>query len=65
MKRLFVLTYSAGFKHDYLPFAVKALKEIGEENGFKTFVTEDYTIMDEENLKEFSTILFITSGNSL
>ncbi|MBO3769028.1 MAG: ThuA domain-containing protein [Candidatus Brockarchaeota archaeon] len=62
MKRLLVLTHSAGFKHDYLPLAVETLEELGEENGLEVFASEDCSAINKNDLKKFSAILFITSG---
>jgi len=61
-RKLLVLTHSAGFKHDYLPIAVKTLIEIGEENGFNVFATDDCSIVNESFLRDFTAILFITTG---
>lgn len=60
--KVLVLTHSAGFKHDYLPVAVESLKVIGNANGFEVIATEDCSIVSEDKLKEFSAILFMTTG---
>ena len=52
-RRLLVLTHSAGFKHDYLPVAVKTLKELGEPNGFIVFSTDDCSVVKENFLNVF------------
>ncbi|MDW8034228.1 MAG: ThuA domain-containing protein [Nitrososphaerota archaeon] len=62
MKRMLVLTHSAGFKHDYLPIAIETFKKISKENGFEAIVTEDCSTVNEKGLREFSAILFLTSG---
>ncbi|MEM1548664.1 MAG: ThuA domain-containing protein [Thermoproteota archaeon] len=62
VKRILVLTHSAGFKHDYLPLAVETFKKLGEENGLEVFASEDCSTINENDLKKFSAILFITSG---
>lgn len=61
-RRLLVLTHTAGFKHDYLPVAVKTLRELGEANGFSIFSTDDCSIVNENSLKVFSAVLFMTTG---
>jgi len=62
MRKLLVLTHAAGFKHDYLPIAVETLSRLGVENKFELFATEDCSTVNEKKLKDFSAILFITSG---
>lgn len=62
-KRLLVLTHSAGFKHDYLPYAVETIKNLGlSSNRFDVLATEDCSIISKENLEKFSAILFATTG---
>ncbi|MGQ9478996.1 MAG: ThuA domain-containing protein [Thermoproteota archaeon] len=62
MRRLFVLRHSAGFVHDYLPIAIGALQELGASNGFEVFSTDDCSTFNEDLMRDFSAILFITSG---
>jgi len=61
-RKLLVLTHSAGFKHDYLPVAVKTLGEIGKANRFEVFATDDCSVVNENFLKDFTAVLFITTG---
>lgn len=61
-RRLLVLTHSAGFKHDYIPTAVKTFRELGDSNGFNVFSTDDCSIIKESFLNVFSAMLFITTG---
>lgn len=57
-----MLTHSAGFKHDYLPVAVKTMRELGDLNGFHVFSTDDCSIIKENFLNVFSAVLFMTTG---
>jgi type 1 glutamine amidotransferase len=58
-----MLTHSAGFKHDYLPVAVKTIEELGAESKeFEVVATEDCSLINEENLKTISALLFATTG---
>lgn len=63
MKKLLMLTHSAGFKHDYLPNAEEAVKEIGRESGqFSATATQDCSLINAENLKNYDALLFATTG---
>lgn len=58
-----MLTHSAGFKHDYLPVAVKTIEELGAESKeFEVVTTEDCSLINEENLNTISALLFATTG---
>ena len=62
-RRLLMLTHSAGFKHDYLPAATDAVKELGEETGqFDVIAVEDCGAFDWSRLHDFSAVLFATTG---
>jgi type 1 glutamine amidotransferase len=63
VRRLFMLTHSAGFRHDYLPTAQEAVRQIGIEfNAFDTTATEDCSLISKENLANYDAILFATTG---
>ncbi len=62
MKVLF-LTHSAGFKHDYLPVASEVIPELGRESGqFEATVTDDCSLVNAENLKDYDVLIFATTG---
>ncbi|MBO3767995.1 MAG: ThuA domain-containing protein [Candidatus Brockarchaeota archaeon] len=62
-RKLLMLTHSAGFRHDYLPIAVETVKELGTEpREFEVIATEDCSLVNEENLKNTSALLFATTG---
>jgi len=62
-KRLLMITHSAGFKHDYLPAASETVKNLGEETGqFEALVTDDCSVLSRERLRDFSALLFATTG---
>jgi len=62
-RKILMLTHSAGFKHDYLPVAVKTIEELGAESKeFEVVATEDCSLINEENLNTISALLFATTG---
>lgn len=63
MKKLLMLTHSAGFEHDYLPTAEKVVTEIGVASGrFETTTTQDCSLIHAKNLKQYDALLFATTG---
>jgi len=63
IKKILVLTHSAGFRHDYLPTAQQTIKGIGEASGiFEAETTEDCSLINKENLMKLDAILFATTG---
>lgn len=63
VKKLLMLTHSAGFRHDYLPTARETVRELGRLSGmFQTLDTEDCSLVNAETLSEVSALLFATTG---
>ena len=63
MKKLLMLTHSAGFKHDYLPTAREVIESLGKRSGlFEVYATEDCSVLNREDLKESDAVLFATTG---
>lgn len=61
--KVLYLTHSAGFKHQVLPLSQQILKEIGEKSGkFAVTSTEDCSVLSREGLKQFSAVVFYTTG---
>ena len=63
MKKLLMLTHSAGFKHDYLPTASEVVKALGQKSGlFEVHATEDCSVLNKKDLGKFDAVLFATTG---
>ncbi|MFH1006442.1 MAG: ThuA domain-containing protein [Candidatus Latescibacterota bacterium] len=63
MKKLLMLTHSAGYEHDYLRTAEEAVTEIGAASGeFLATTTQDCSLIHEENLNQYDALLFATTG---
>ena len=62
-RKVMVLTHSAGFIHDYLPAAQKAIREMGERSGeFEAVVYDDCSQVKWNTLREFNAVIFATTG---
>ena len=66
MKNILLFSKTAEFRHDSIEPAIVALKDLGSENNFKVFHTEDGTYFDSVKLKNYHAIIFLnTSGDVL
>lgn len=54
-----------GFIHDNIPYAVKALQELGVKNGFKVDTSTDPKVMTEENLTQYTMLIFPSTNNDV
>ena len=67
-KKVKVLVYTKngkGYVHDNIPFAVKCIQKLGDQYGFKTDVSESPTVFTEENLKQYSILIFPSTNNDV
>ncbi len=63
VKKLLMLTHSAGFRHDYLPTAQEVVQSLGEKSRvFEVYATEDCAVLNGRDLKGFDAVLFATTG---
>jgi type 1 glutamine amidotransferase len=62
-RKVLYLTHSAGYRHTVLPLSERVLQELGENSGaFVTTTTEDCSLINDDNLKQYSALIFFTSG---
>jgi type 1 glutamine amidotransferase len=61
--KLLYLTLSAGFHHDSVGISEQIVKDIGEKSGaFDVTVTQDVGAFTKANLKNYSAVMFYTTG---
>lgn len=61
-----VFSKTAGYTHASIPDGIKAIKKLGKEHNFKVHDTQDANEFTEENLKQYSAIIFLsTTGDVL
>jgi type 1 glutamine amidotransferase len=68
LKKVKILVYTKngkGYIHDNIAEAVKGVQKLGLENGFKVDVTDDPKIYNEENLKQYTMLLFTSTNNDV
>jgi cytochrome c len=64
--RVLAFTKAAGFRHDSIPAALQALRELGARNGFTVDATQDAGAFSDANLARYAVVAFVlTTGDVL
>lgn len=64
--KVLVFSKTEGFRHNNIEFAAKAIKSLGGRKGFEVEISEDSELFTDENLKQYSAIVFLnTTGDIL
>lgn len=62
-RQILFVTHSAGFRHDSIPVAVRALEDVGRRSSaFTVTATEDLTAISAAGLAPYDAVFFFTSG---
>lgn len=59
--RVLIFSKTNGFRHSSIPFGIAAIKKLGAENDFNVDATEDSLSFNTENLKKYSTVIFLST----
>jgi type 1 glutamine amidotransferase len=64
--RVLVFTATEGFRHDSIPTAIQAVRDLGAKNGFDVTATEDDTVFSAAGLAPYEAVVFLlTTGDVL
>ena len=64
--KVLVFSKTMGFKHASIPQGIAAIYQLGTEHGFAVDTTKNAELFTEENLKQYSAVIFLsTTGNIL
>jgi cytochrome c len=64
--KILVFTKTAGFRHESIPDAIRAVQKLGAENGFTVDTTENAAVFTEDSLRQYSAVVFLsTTGDIL
>ena len=64
--RVLVFGKTAGFHHASIPDGMKAIQKLGQENGFTVDTTTDASLINEDSLAKYATVIFLnTTGDVL
>lgn len=67
-KKLKALVYTKngkGYVHDNIPSAVSCIQKLGQRYGFKVDVSDDPSVFTEENLKQYTLLIFPSTNNDV
>ena len=67
-KNVKVLVYTKngkGYVHDNIQSSVKSIQKLGQEKGFTVVTSDDAAVFTEENLKQFTFLLFSNTNNDV
>lgn len=59
--KVLVFTKTVGFKHSSIPNGIAAIQKLGEENGFVVDTTENSSLFNEDNLSQYSAVIFLNT----
>jgi cytochrome c len=60
-QRVLVFSKTKGYRHESIGPGKLALMKLGSENGFEVDTTEDATLFNEENLKKYNAVIFLST----
>lgn len=64
--KVLVFSKTAGYHHASIPDGINAIQKLGEENGFEVDTTTNSADFNEENLSQYSAVVFLnTTGDVL
>lgn len=67
-KNVRVLVYTKngpGYIHDNIPSAVSCIQKLGRQYGFKVDTSRDASVMTENNLKQYTLLIFPSTNNDV
>ncbi len=65
-QKVLIFSKTRGYRHGSIPFAQKAIEQLGKENGFLVDQTEDSQLFTDQNLKQYAAVIFnSTTGDVL
>jgi type 1 glutamine amidotransferase len=67
-KKVKVLVYTKngkGYVHDNIPSAVASIQKLGNQHGFKVDTSADASVMNKENLKQYTMVIFPSTNNDV
>ena len=67
-KNVKVLVYTKngkGYVHENIASAVKGIQKLGQEKGFTVVASDDPSVFTEDNLKQYTFLLFANTNNDV
>jgi uncharacterized protein len=67
-KKVTVLVYTKngkGYVHENIPSAVNCIQQLGKQHGFKVDTSSNPSVMTEDNLKQYTLLVFPSTNNDV
>ena len=64
-KKVLVFSKTAGFRHASIPKGKEALLLMGKQNNFLVDTTEDATVFNSNNLKQYDAVIFLSTTGDI
>lgn len=65
-QKVLVFSKTKGWKHSCIPFGIRAIQKLGQENNFLVDTTTNSSLFTDQNLQKYSTVIFnCTTGDVL
>ncbi|MCH5600203.1 ThuA domain-containing protein [Niabella ginsengisoli] len=65
LPKVLLMTKTNGFYHSSIPKGIAAVQKLGKENGFEVVATKDSTLFNDDNLKQYSAIIFLSTTGTI
>ena len=59
--KILVFSKTMGYKHASIPTGIAAIQKLGAKNGFEVDTTKNAELFNDENLKKYSAIIFLST----
>jgi cytochrome c len=59
--RILVFSKTKGYRHESITVGKKALMDLGQKNNIEVDTTEDASLINEENLKKYKAVVFLST----
>ncbi|KAG8686530.1 hypothetical protein FRC08_012470, partial [Ceratobasidium sp. 394] len=59
--RILIYSATAGYRHESIPTAIAALKQLGQKNNITFDATEDQSQFTDDNLANYDALLFLSN----
>ncbi len=63
--KVLVFSKTAGYPHQSIPAGISAIQKLGAENGFAVDTTTNAEMFTEENLKQYSAVVFLSTTSDV
>lgn len=63
--KVLVFSKTNGYHHESIAVGIEAIKKLGAENNFGVDATTDSTLINDDNLKQYKTIIFLSTTGTV